>query len=138
MVRTYKKKTNRTVASPSKLKKGLELIRNGKSLRAAAVECGLNYGCLFRVHKQTKQNENLEIIPKLSQASRAIFTQEQEQALASYCVEMTMIGYGLPTLMVRELAFETAIRNHINMPTSWETEKAAGLDWFHGKFSFSP
>jgi len=54
MVRSYKKKTDRKLPSPSTIRKGLELLKSGYSLRIAAKESGLNYGILNRVNK--KQN----------------------------------------------------------------------------------
>lgn len=38
--------------------------------------------------------------------------------------------------MCRELAYEVADKNNLKMPPNWETEKVAGIDWFHGKSYF--
>lgn len=142
MVRNYQKKTDRVRASPTKVQSGLKMISDGFSIRIAAKECGLNYGLLFRLHKKGKTNKDAENqnLPPILQppGAKLVFTSDQEESLATYCTEMAMIGYGLSTLMVRELAYETAELNQIQMPEKWKTEKLAGIDWFNGMFYFAP
>lgn len=42
--------------------------------------------------------------------------------------------YGQTTRNTRELAFEMATLNHIEIPPSWHEKKAAGIDWMQGFF----
>lgn len=147
MVRQYKKKSTRVKASPTKLKKGLDLIRKGYSLRIAAKETGVQYSCLFRLHKKTKDVESVDDIPKgtlkLSHCSRNVFPDEVEDSIAEYCKEIALVGYGLPTLTVREVAYDTAVMNKplfpsMKLPKNWEDEKLAGIDWCQGQFLDTP
>ncbi|KAK3928286.1 Pogo transposable element with KRAB domain [Frankliniella fusca] len=136
MVRNYKKKTDRKPNTPRKLRKGLELLKQGYSLRVAAKEANVNYACLFRLSKKTKDcktdSEISDDALRLSHNSRSIFTNAMEESIAQYCTDMALIGYGLTTLKVRELAYETAMINKIKVPDSWTKETIAGLDWLHG------
>jgi len=137
MVRNYKKKTDRKPNTPRKLRKGLELLKQGYSLRVAAKEANVNYACLFRLSKKTKDcktdSEISDDALRLSHNSRSIFTNAMEESIAQYCTDMALIGYGLTTLKVRELAYETAMINKVKVPDSWTKETIAGLDWLHGK-----
>jgi len=71
----------------------------------------------------------------LSHASRRIFTDDQEDNIAAYCIQVSKMGYGLTIQKVRELAWEVAQKNNINVPENWQREKQAGIDWFHGILS---
>ena len=69
---------------------------------------------------------------KLTLGAKQVFTKDIEDSIASYCVEVSRMGYGLSVDKVRELAFEVADKNEVKMPAKWTTEKKAGLDWFKG------
>jgi len=43
--------------------------------------------------------------------------------------------FGLTVQKVRDLAYETAQKNNLKVPESWEKNKIASLDWFKGKSS---
>lgn len=142
MVRSYKRKTERKLSSPRKVKRGLQLIKSGLSLRKAAKECGVHYACLNRLNKKKNFNEDLDNVPTealvLSHKSRSVFSEEIETSIAEYCKELAMMGYGLSAQKVCDLAYETAVVNkkmnpNLKIPTSWEKNKKAGSDWFAGK-----
>jgi len=54
MVRNYQKKTDRQLHIPRKLKKALVLLKEGYSIRTAAVEVKVNRGTLFTLWKEKK------------------------------------------------------------------------------------
>lgn len=139
MVRNYKPKTQRKVTTPRKLQAAIALVKAGWSLRQAGENKGVNRQTLFRAYQKMKNDtENAPVL--LSYKSRAIFTPEIEKSIADYCIQMAQMGYGLSVRMCRELACEVANKNNLKMPPNWETEKVAGIDWFHGKsyFNFPP
>jgi len=143
MVRNYIKKTKRVLASPSKIRRGLQLLKNGYSLSIAAQESGVNFQCLNRLKKkQGILESDLDKLPqensKLSHKSRTVFAEELEASIAEYCTELSLIGYGLSCKKVCDLAYETAVKNKeinpdLKIPASWEKNKTAGNDWFQGE-----
>ncbi|KAG5868928.1 hypothetical protein JTB14_024681 [Gonioctena quinquepunctata] len=58
----------------------------------------------------------------------SVFTEEQEQELVEYILDMEAKMYGLTARDVRCLAFQLAERNKINHPFS-QDKQAAGKDW---------
>lgn len=50
----------------------------------------------------------------------------------AYCVRVSQMGYGLSVEKVRDLAFEVAEKNNIQVPDNWRRERMAGIDWFQG------
>ncbi|XP_046383032.1 uncharacterized protein LOC124172345 isoform X2 [Ischnura elegans] len=61
--------------------------------------------------------------------SRLIFTAEQEKCLADYLITCSKLCYGQSTRNTRELAYEMAVVNSIQVPKNWHDDSAAGLDW---------
>ena len=120
MVRNYKKKTDQKVHTPRKLRKALELVKDGLSIRIAAEIANVNRQALFRLHKKTKNEANVDDLNlHLSHNSRSTFSEEQETIIAQYCIELAQMGYGLTVEKVRELAFETADLNGLKIPEKW-------------------
>lgn len=66
MARHYKKKTDRQPHTPRKLKKAIGLARDGYSLRVAAKETNVKYGCLYRICKKLKDINSVEDITDTS------------------------------------------------------------------------
>lgn len=57
---------------------------------------------------------------------RQVFSKSQESILVDYIIYVASICYGLTPQDVRKLAYQTAVRNNITMPKSWNEEKMAG------------
>ncbi|XP_034234265.1 uncharacterized protein LOC117641222 [Thrips palmi] len=135
MVRYYVKKTDRKATSPRKLSAAVNLVRGGQSLRSVARLKNINRQTLWKACQKTK---NLDAVSECTQevqlkyGKRHIFSKDIEDSIVSYCLEVAQMGYGLSTDNVRELAFEVADKNKIQMPEKWSVEKKAGLDWFQG------
>lgn len=62
-------------------------------------------------------------------ACRLAFTAEQEKLLSDYLVQCSAMCYGKSTRDVREIAYEMAVINNINVPCNWHRDKKAGLEW---------
>jgi len=140
MARNYVKKTTRKATSPKKLQEACKLVNAGWALRAAARQANVHHQVLWKFVTKAKKKEsdlaNIHISAfKLSHASRRIFTDDQEDNIAAYCIQVSKMGYGLTIQKVRELAWEVAQKNNINVPENWQREKQAGIDWFHGILS---
>ena len=63
---------------------------------------------------------------------RKVFSQEQENILAEYIQDAASRSFGLTRLDVRKLAYQCAVKYGLNRPSSWDTNKAAGVDWVSG------
>ncbi|XP_046404921.1 uncharacterized protein LOC124170242 isoform X2 [Ischnura elegans] len=109
------------------------VLHENYSIRKAAKECNVNYVTLSRyVSKQKKASdegtgEHVRMTPKYQ--SRLIFTAEQEKCLADYLITCSKLCYGQSTRNTRELAYEMAVVNSIQVPKNWHDDSAAGLDW---------
>ncbi|KAE8741495.1 hypothetical protein FOCC_FOCC012980 [Frankliniella occidentalis] len=131
MVRNYKPKTNRKLTSPRKLKAAVALVKAGWSIRKAAKDKGINRQTLFKACK--KKNKQPDVSPpQLTYNSRSVLSPEIEKSISDYCIQVAQMGYGLTVLKCRELAFEVAQKNNIQMPLNWTKEQRAGIDWYHG------
>ncbi|XP_072395126.1 uncharacterized protein [Diabrotica undecimpunctata] len=112
------------------------ILEEGISLRTAADECNVNFVTLFRYVKKKKaandEGSNVKIRFTPTYNSRLIFTAEQEKLLSEYLLIYPKMCYGKSTRDTRELAYEMAMINNINVPQSWHAKSAAGLDWLRG------
>lgn len=133
MVRTYKPKTNRKVTTPRKIQAAIDLVKAGWPLRKAAADKGLNRQTLCNALKKSKTaGEAVQAPFNLTFKTRQIFSTEQENSIAEYCIQMARMGYGLTVRTCRELALEVAEKNSVKVPPNWTKSKLAGIDWFHG------
>lgn len=62
-------------------------------------------------------------------SSAQIFTANEEEDLAKYMKKCSHLQYGLTYKKAREFAFEYAVINKKNYPTTWDINKCAGEDW---------
>lgn len=139
MVRTYQRKTNRKVISPRKLVEAVKLVRSGYAIRTIAKQKGINRQTLWKAVKRTNNRDEVDDKCKelqLSYSKRSIFTNKMEDQIVKYCIDMAQMGFGLTVNKVREIAYETAIKNKLSVPIIWKQNKVAGVDWFKGKGSY--
>ncbi|KAF2897908.1 hypothetical protein ILUMI_08265, partial [Ignelater luminosus] len=61
--------------------------------------------------------------------NRQVFTDVEEEALASYLKKAADMYYGLTLYETRKLAYQFAIKSNKAMPDSWRTKLLAGEDW---------
>lgn len=138
MVRNYVKKTDRKPTTPRKLNDAIKLVEDGWSIRQAAKHKTINRETLRVAYEKFKKTPDVEaekITINLSYQTRNIFPKVLEDELAEYCIEVARMGYGLSVRQARELAYEVADKNRekLKIPPSWDKEKIAGIEWFHGK-----
>lgn len=61
-----------------------------------------------------------------------------EQLLVDYVKKAAQIYHGLTPKNIRELAYELAQSNSLQIPHMWANEQIAGVDWFAGFMSRHP
>lgn len=150
MVRTYKRKTDRSNIDENTVKLAIkDVIKNKKPIRQAAQEYGLKKSMLFKRIKIAKENNfnandgddsglsdddgnyivSTRVNEKFKFNGRQIFTDPEEIQLCKYLCKSADIHYGLTYLQARELAFQYA--NHLNKkyPETWDEKRSAGIDW---------
>ncbi|KAK7087137.1 hypothetical protein V1264_021226 [Littorina saxatilis] len=131
MVRTYKRKSDRTERSTEnvqQLHKAVMAVRKGQSFRQVAEEFGIKKSSLRRAVRKDGEGKKLASYSEMSQ-SRLIFTIEEEVELVQYLLTASRIGFPLDTATVKSLAYTLAIRNGNRVPDNWEKNKQAGKDW---------
>lgn len=102
------------------------------SIREAAKTNGISFQTLFRYVKKKTNSPDGCVSMKPNYAVRQIFSAKHEQDLAMYADACGKMCYGISTSTLRQLAYEMASRNDINVPASWEVTKSAGLEWMRG------
>ena len=127
MVRTYIRKTTRGNWSTESLHLAIVAVHSGScSLNQAASDFEIPEATLRRYVKKSP-NE----YPQNLGRYLPVFTEELENKLATYVVEMGKRYYGMTNWQMRKLAYEYAIRN--NVPHCFDDEsKMAGVDWIKG------
>lgn len=53
---------------------------------------------------------------QLSYGRKLIFSKQLEDKIVAYCIDVARMGFGFSVNKVRELAYETAIKNNIPIP----------------------
>ena len=72
------------------------------------------------------------------QSSRRVFSDEQEDAIASYLSTASDLYYGVSPKEARVLAFQCAVKFDIKFPEQWTSSQSAGVDWLYGFMSTHP
>ena len=95
--------------------------------RAAALHHGICRTTLANNVKKFKgQAEVTSSDIKSSFATKNVFTKEMEDITVHYCMDVSLMGYGLTIEGVRSIAYEVASINNLTMPANWERDKLAG------------
>lgn len=89
------------------MKEALELVKNGKSFRAAAKEKNLAYPTLQRYWSKITDERVARYTPNYQW--KRIFTDQQEATLAKYLIDCSKMFYGLTLQDTRRLAYETIL-----------------------------
>lgn len=103
------------------------LVKNGQSIRKAAIECGLPYPTVRRYVEKFKSDETTNLVPNYE--VNAVFTHNQEIELKEYLIDCSLKFYGLTAKDTRRLAYQMAFINKIKVPSSWEEKHIAGKEW---------
>ncbi|GBN16555.1 hypothetical protein AVEN_227756-1 [Araneus ventricosus] len=145
MVRSYQRKTDRSNLSEDIIEKAVkDVILNNKSIREAAKHYNLTKSMLHkRVNiaksqcKELNSERNAEeidvkttkVIGRNKYRCHQVFADEEEQLLSEYFLMSSKIHYGLTFLQARALAFQYAEKLGKAMPSSWNVNECAGIDW---------
>lgn len=143
MVRTYNKKRNTPEVSEEDIVKAMQAVKDGMSLRTAADLHGMHYSALFYRLKKDKaadprssDNQTVTTSSKCysyKYTSQQVFTADQERMFCDYIIKSSNMNYGLNYKQVRQLAYEYAKQlGSSRMPSSWDENKIAGIDWVKG------
>ncbi|XP_044757612.1 MFS-type transporter clz9-like [Coccinella septempunctata] len=63
------------------------------------------------------------------------FTEDHEKLLVSYLRTTSKMCHGLTTTQTRNLAYQFAVANKIDIPEEWNKNNKAGIHWLHGFMS---
>ncbi|KAF2902807.1 hypothetical protein ILUMI_03378 [Ignelater luminosus] len=138
-MKTYKRKTERANTPKDVVERACHLIIfDNKSFQATSKQYDIPYKTLHRYVAKLK--EKFERHPNLTRAeltldlvgyikNRQVFTDVEEEALASYLKKAADIYYGLTPYETRKLAYQFAIKSNKAMPDSWRTKLLAGENW---------
>lgn len=125
--------------SKESLNNAIKAIKDGRSLRDAAVEFSISKSTLWNYFKANKLsgNETVNVSLRKNDTDK-VFTEEQEEELATYLDKAARLHYGLSKNAARSLAYEYANVNKIKCPEKWKEEKTAGKEWIRGFFKRFP
>ncbi|XP_055902279.1 uncharacterized protein LOC129938634 [Eupeodes corollae] len=112
---------------PDAMKKAVEMVKDGCSLRKAAENKGVAHETLARCVKKYNDSSLARMSPNY--AVNAIFTAEEEQSLATYVKKCSQMFYELSLDDVKRLAYQTAITNSKTIPKYWIEHKQATDGW---------
>lgn len=63
-----------------------------------------------------------------------MFSDKEEHVLKEYLLHASKLNYGLTTKATRNLAYQFAVANNIEIPENWSVNKTASYDWLKGYF----
>lgn len=134
MVRSYKRKSDKGLYNEDNLKRAVNLVSEGRSIRSAADQCGVKRETLRRKMKLLNMTPGIEVEFKPNYSHQKIFSEDQEHVIADYLKTSCKMFYGLTSKECRKLAYEIAIANDVKCPISWKEKQMAGEDWLAGFF----
>uniref|UniRef100_A0A8C2CX87 Transposase n=1 Tax=Cyprinus carpio TaxID=7962 RepID=A0A8C2CX87_CYPCA len=113
---TYKRKTDRASTALVELERAVKVVLQEKTIRQVAREMKI---CRMTL-KRFREKKKIEVT-KTGYKSIKVYI---------YIKVLAAMFYGISAMKCRELAFEYAQRNGIDIPASWIREKKSGPDWF--------
>ncbi|XP_074033075.1 uncharacterized protein [Leptinotarsa decemlineata] len=150
MVRTYKRKTNRSDISEENIMAAVEDVLQGRlSIRTAATTYNLTKSTLGKRLKKIKRRRSENpgrdhdapdrqdsddpisfASPFQSKySSQQVFTSAQEEQLAKYFIQSSKMNYGLTYTQAQKLAYDYAKKLNVKYPPSWNNSLSARKDW---------
>lgn len=123
---TARKKGGHTEDS---MRKAIELVNAGMSIRKASKECQLKYPTVRLYVERSKANAGgiLRLTPNYE--VNKIFTTEEEESLVEYIEYCAQLFYGLTSKDCRRVAYQMAKANNKKIPQSWVDAEMAGFEW---------
>ncbi|KAJ8929352.1 hypothetical protein NQ314_017971 [Rhamnusium bicolor] len=152
MVRKYiKKRSQRPEIDKKILKEAVKnVISQRMSIRLSASTYTIPKSTLFdaiKIYKKRHRfnniedsgnetaddDEDVENQPTSSKyTSRQVFSATEEAELEKYLKESSKICYGLTYESLRKLAYEYAVKLEKRIPSNWNQDKKAGIEWTRG------
>lgn len=130
MPRIYKRKTEKGTYSLEAINNAVQrILKNSEKIRKVADEIGIDKSTLCRYVKKTKAEQEITTVGYYG--NRKIFNDQAEAELCDYLKNSARMYFGLTPVEVRNLAFQIASKNNINMPHSWLEKSIAGEEWLH-------
>ena len=126
MVYKYKKKTNGGDTPAPEFAAAAAEMQNGTSLRKAARNHNIDKMTLKRYINKLKSNESSSMGYS---SHKKVFIEKMGSDLVTQIIDLSERFHGLTSEKVKELAYEFAMVNKINILDSWKTNKKAGKDW---------
>ena len=119
-MRNYQRKTTRGQLPKENFDAAILSVKNGMSIRNAAVSHDINYRTLARYVRKWEEKGTLEQVSIDYKQVRLCLNEEMERDLASYIKKAAAIFYGITIDELRILAFKLAIANKLEkLPLSW-------------------
>jgi len=119
MPREYKRKTGIGQAPHEIMLLAVKEVReNNRSIREVASEKGVSKSALHRYIKKYESHPDTTLEPNYKHS--LVFTREQELSLCQYLIKCSKMFHGLTASQTRELAYEMAVRNNQDIPSSWK------------------
>ena len=109
-----------------------EVLQKGISVRSAAKIANVGKSHLHRLVAKAKASKSTSFVYKPNIGNRKVFTVNQECSLADYLKTSAKMCHGLTTKQVRKLAYQYAVHLHLTIPSSWDENSSASLDWLKG------
>ncbi|KAJ8936241.1 hypothetical protein NQ318_006167 [Aromia moschata] len=123
MPRNYKRQTDRKSWSSDNLKRAIEAIKGGCSIRKTGRD--------FLIPESTLRDKlKFRSAHNIALGRKATFTPEQEQELVEHVVKLAKLFYGVTPLGVRKIAYDFASKSGINHNFS-NAKQVAGKNWFY-------
>ena len=129
MPRTYTRKTHQGLTPPNIMKRAVQAVKDGTSVRDAAKMFEVAKSTLCRYVGKTTQSPDARLQPNYQH--KLIFSEAQEKVLSDYIITCSNMFYGLSTIEARTIAYEMALQNDIKFPVSWNNNKMAGKEWLY-------
>jgi len=116
MVRSYKRKT---ASKPFKTESCYSVLKHKWKIRAAALHHGISRTTLANNVKKFKgQAEVASPDIKSSFAPRNVFTKKMKDINVQFCMDVSLMCYGLTIEGARSIAYEMASINNLTMPAN--------------------
>ncbi len=122
---TYKRKTDRASTPLVELDRAVKEVQQGKTIHQVAREMKI---CRLTL-KRFMEKKKIEVTKtgyKRTGLANQVFKENMETELADHIKALAAMFHSISAMKFRELAFEYARRNGIDIPTSWIREKKAG------------
>ncbi|KAI4826997.1 hypothetical protein KUCAC02_030425 [Chaenocephalus aceratus] len=131
MPRKYKRKTDRVSTPLEELERAVKEVQPGKTIRQVGKEMKICRMTIKRYMDKKKIGEVTKPGYERTAVAKRVFNENMEKELADHIKTLAAMFHGIGVMKCRELAFEFAQRNSIDMPASWTRDEKAGPDWFN-------